>query len=437
MTENSATYKLSRFCFPIKSDEKCYVYISRTNNFYSISPELYGLLTADDFDISALEPGLDELREKKILTTEEEDDAFVDDLRFNHWLKAYNTANVGLTILPTMTCNLRCPYCFEETKPRGVMDSDTVKSLVDFVCGHKDAKTYTITWFGGEPLIGLKQMEEILDRLAENDSLELRYHSLVTNATLLDERARDLFRRYPLNHLQITLDGDREGHDKKRFFANGDGTFDLILKNMVDFNNEFPQVPVSIRINVDRNNSDIYESVVAYVKERTGVNVTCYPGILRRTASCSDDSFFGVGDLIKFNRKVNSGNVTLYPKGEPKGCTATLASAYVIGPRGEIYKCWEHVGEPEYVVGNIKEDGFSNDRLVKKLVLNGHPFGDERCLKCGFLPICSGGCPNNRVMTKYKNNSDRDDQLCCLYSRNEGAVLNDFLAAYAEIILKK
>ena len=67
----------------------------------------------------------------------------------------------GYTILPTLDCNARCVYCYEEgTKPVS-MSSETVEQTIRFIrnnCGGSEVK---LSWFGGEPLL----RPDIIDRI--------------------------------------------------------------------------------------------------------------------------------------------------------------------------------------------------------------------------------------------------------------------------------
>ena len=47
-------------------------------------------------------------------------------------------------------------------------------------------------------------------------------------------------------------------------------------------------------------------------------------------------------------------------------CSANSSSSFVIGPNGELYKCWEDVGKRSMIIGSVLDDAFiSNPELER------------------------------------------------------------------------
>jgi len=82
------------------------------------------------------------------------------------------------------------------------------------------------------------------------------------------------------------------------------------------------------------------------------------------------------------------------------GCTATEKNSFVIGPEGEIYKCWMDVGIKEMIVGDIFEKTPWNMGLIANYMAAGDRFLSPECRECFSLPICDGGCPKARMQNK-------------------------------------
>ena len=82
-------------------------------------------------------------------------------------------------------------------------------------------------------------------------------------------------------------------------------------------------------------------------------------------------------------------------------CSARNINSLVIGPEGELYKCWEEVGRKEYVVGNLADTSY-NRELMLKYTTGIDQLDDNKCVDCGLLPICDGGCPRVRMLNKYE-----------------------------------
>ena len=52
---------------------------------------------------------------------------------------------------------------------------------------------------------------------------------------------------------------------------------------------------------------------------------------------------------------------------------------------------------------------------------------DPECRKCALLPICNGGCPNERIENLFEG---AKHSLCALYHADNGEVLYDVLYDY-------
>ena len=105
-------------------------------------------------------------------------------------------------------------------------------------------------------------------------------------------------------------------------------------------------------------------------------------------------------------------NIHFYPKLIKKGCSANGINAYIIGPSGEIYKCWNDVSNPNKIVGYINQKKIININLLSKYIVGSSCFEDEKCKDCFFLPICSGGCAWYRMKNFFEKG---EYNLCSLY----------------------
>lgn len=152
---------LSRYTYLFEREGTNLLYSSRSNNFYKIPSDFADLLSRiDEVDEVALSEdereAINALRDAKVIVdSAEEDDRYVEELHLAHLMSSMNRSHVGLTILPTIQCNLGCPYCFEGQKRSGMMDEATADAIVEFIGQHQLAKGYSISWFGGEPLLGI------------------------------------------------------------------------------------------------------------------------------------------------------------------------------------------------------------------------------------------------------------------------------------------
>ena len=89
-----------------------------------------------------------------------------------------------------------------------------------------------------------------------------------------------------------------------------------------------------------------------------------------------------------------------------------------IGPLGELYKCWNELGDKEKIIGFINDQDFKNKDLIRKYVLSANCFEDEKCKDCKFIPICMGGCAFYRIKNMFDN---ANFDICSLY-KDDGVI---------------
>ncbi len=178
----------------------------RTCAAYS-SLELYIMSVLDR--ISENHPLIERLAKRGVIANYDEREAF--ELQRRIECTATHGGNVSVTICPTLACNFECPYCFA-TRGRGKMSPEVQDDVVGLVARMLDAahaKELTITWFGGEPLMGTDVIESLsprLVRLAEERGCAYKAW-IFTNGYLLNEGVVDLLVRCRVNHVHIPLDG--------------------------------------------------------------------------------------------------------------------------------------------------------------------------------------------------------------------------------------
>lgn len=139
-----------------------------------------------------------------------------------------------------------------------------------------------------------------------------------------------------------------------------------------------------------------------------------YPGILRiedKERKCMGCPSLSHADIQSFYFQIND-QVNFYPRIISKGCSATHINSFLIGPKGELYKCWNELGDSDKIIGFIDQKDLDNKRLVRDYVLASSCFQDEVCKECEILPICSGGCAYYRIKNKFE---DGRFDVCSLY----------------------
>ena len=354
------------------------------------------------------------LRNGGFLVEDGQDDDFFRILKMRRLTANYAGHTLLLTIAPTRACNFACPYCYEGNRTASMMTDETEDQLVEFIKKHKKISKLSLIWYGGEPLLALKRIRSLNKKISE---LGKDYTSfIVTNGYLLNDEAIGALDELKTRTIQITLDGKKKTHDSRRHLIGGGATYDKIISNLENLMNSSWDGNVNIRVNVDGTNKQEYVDVYNFIKDRFpdkfGKQITVYPGFVHVDAPNPDTScFFDSEEKGKFLAEVHDkygiNALSMFPSTALGGCTMTKRNAYVVGPEGEMYKCWNDVGVPEMVIGNISSFTNWNMPLVAEGMIDASYLDDPECQKCFFFPICDGGCAKMRLLNK-KDNGNRD-----------------------------
>ncbi len=325
-------------------------------------------------------------------------------LRYRMLCSRYRSGQLGLTIAPTSDCNFRCIYCYEKDSIKPVtMDEKTQAALIKFVEGQISALQHlSVSWYGGEPLLALDIVEDMSNKLmAMCEEHKVEYSAgIVTNGYLLTREAMEKLNAMKVSHIQVTLDGAAEDHDRRRFLAGGRPTFDRILNNLAAIK-DLIHDPISIRINADRHNIDRVDQVVQALKEKGLSNVTApYLAMVENhNDTYNDNSCLHTNEFsayeFSFIQRNGLNMLSRIPRLVSNYCGADSNNGYVIASDGRIFKCWNEIGIDGREIGTLKE-GIKENSLLHSYMLY-DATQDPECVDCKFLPICMGGCPFMRM----------------------------------------
>ncbi len=308
----------------------------------------------------------------------------------------------------TAKCNLHCVYCFEEGVDRSVsmkpeVAAKIVNWLKNYILENGPFSRIHLGLFGGEPLMDLKVAHYFIDEMtAIADELGIKFvFDLTTNGILMKRSTIEEFIKKGLQAVQVTLDGPPFIHNIRRRFKNGRGTFDLILKNLIDIS-DIDKLTITLEVNLDEQNIDHFGKLLdilaqnglrdklRLVPEPTLETMSC---IGRIDHHCSKYAMKGkrlIEAYIKILEEVSSrGFHTPEIIGVSYPCIFIEKHHYVIDFYGNIYRCSFTIGNTEFIVGNVFS-GFNwknEDMLSSKNVI-------QTCFEknCSYIPICGGGC---------------------------------------------
>ncbi len=311
---------------------------------------------------------------------------------------------LGLTIVPTLSCNFRCSYCFEA--PQGSSMSPAVEmTLIRFVRNRLARGTagLSITWFGGEPLVRMDIIERLSTAfLHATRATGAEYRAgIITNGYLLTgERAQKL-RALGVTNAQVTVDGPPAVHDRRRPMKDGGPTFASILANLKE---SAETLDLTVRVNVDLGNTehipvllDILKGEGLHTKLRVYLGYT-YPytkacaGIAPACLPRQEYALLGLEALYE----MLSRGYTRLPFGAPRRtsnyCMAGMNDAFLVMPSGALADCYSEIGDPNAEVAHLNQDETELHRKNRQRWQVWKPFESD-CSRCLLLPVCAGGCP--------------------------------------------
>ena len=347
-----------------------------------------------------------------------------------------DTEQLRVTVLTTLQCNFACDYCFQGdhgdyNKFAEKMSLETASKVIDWIEERMDAlrpEKFVLTLFGGEPLLNLPVAYYLAERccdLCAERGIQPGV-SLITNGLLLTPEVVDRLVACGLYGIKITLDGDRETHNRMRPLRGRQGTFDKIIDNV---RRVAHKVPITIGGNFDESSADSYPALLDYLREQEfadkivkinfkpiikapettpkGVipltlvggadkplNGTCMTsagaGSTKGSSVC--DSCHFVDEKMAFLRSETRKRGFPTPDGVHMGpCEIHRRHAHTIGPDGSLYACPGFTGSKTDSTGHIdgRQEAWRQaaaerfERLSPK---------KEECGDCSFIPVCGGGC---------------------------------------------
>jgi len=332
------------------------------------------------------------------------------------------TKHAAVVIVPELDCNYRCTYCFErplQQKLRAcktTMDKrevDAVFESVDQIVSEIGPIGNAISLFGGEPL--LEANVELVQYIVEKGAKRGLSFKAITNGHGLHAYSA-LLGKGKIESLQITIDGPKHIHDKRRISLDGHSSYERIMGNMRQALAQ-SEITVSVRTNIDESNCQAFEELlqafaqegwlnndrvfvhaaIVDKKEKSGAMVPLLEmNKVRAPLSCLAKQYSNVG-IGSVQTSLSNSVFSALARGSPYSLRSTFCGAssgmYVFLPGGNISCCWETLGEESGYIGSYSEEGLLLDTSKTQ-----HKFGRcaakiPACADCKYCLVCAGGCP--------------------------------------------
>lgn len=278
-------------------------------------------------------------------------------------------------LMITQKCNLSCSYCYQSLDDfkRIDMCDNIIDASIAFI--NSLDHPATVTFYGGEPLLQLQKIEYICKRLHN-----VARFSIITNGINLNYEVAQKLVQLGITHCQVTLDGLSDDHNKLRKFVNGDGTYDIILKNIVE------AIPTGLKITIRTNVStqskkSLQTFYLSFYKNRLYKKISFSISDVIGNTTDRQETIYSL-----FYRFLCMGFDINCPITVP--CQISSGKNFVVDSEGYIYPCMFYAGvDPVKSFGHVL-NGINPEKLHAYKELS--PW--STCLHCKYVGVCAGGC---------------------------------------------
>ena len=314
-------------------------------------------------------------------------------------------------------CNFRCTYCFAgrgDYGSSGLMSAEVGRAAIDWLCANSGSiRNLDIDFFGGEPLLNLEVIQEIIDyaRSIESQWSKRFRFTLTTNGLLIDDAVIDLCNR-EMDNVVLSIDGRREVNDKMRKTSAGESAYDLILPKFQRIVDARGGKNYYIRGTYTAFNTDFADDILHLAdlgfKELSMEPAVSPPDsphlwalkeahlqeILEQYDHLTREMLVRQGSQREFNFY----HYMVDLEGGPclskrvQGCGAGV-NYLSVTPEGEFYPCHRFVGLGEYMIGDVKS-GITKADVTEKFA-SCNLYTKPECTQCWAKYFCSGGCAAN------------------------------------------
>ena len=313
-------------------------------------------------------------------------------------------------------CNLACRYCFakegEYHGERALMSLEVGKAALDFLIAHSGSRrNLEVDFFGGEPTMNFRVVKDLVAYGREQEKLHDKHFrfTLTTNGVLLNDEIQDFVNR-EMDNVVLSIDGRKEVNDRMRPFRNGGGSYDRIVPKFRKLAESRNQERYYVRGTFTHFNTDFSEDVLHLAdlgfKQISVEPVVAMPEDEYALQESDLPVLFAEYDRLaaEMAKRINTEksfhffHFMIDLEGGPcaikclSGC-GSGTEYLAVTPWGDLYPCHQFVGNPDFLMGNVK-DGINRQDLVDEFK-SCNVYAKEKCRSCFAKFMCSGGCAAN------------------------------------------
>lgn len=320
---------------------------------------------------------------------------------------------LNLIVHTTKACNFRCSYCYMDFQPVS-MRPDIQQGIVNYIRSSiQRYRSVRISWFGGEPTLAMEVIENISYPVMDICYAQKKPYSAIitTNGYNLTPENINRLISCHINHIAVTIDGNRSLHDRQRMLVNGSPTFDRIIENLMYIRDYVKSrtLTVSIRTNIMKEHIRLLNEYYDFFNKVFGEDhrfslfirpVADYGG--ERVKALTDSFIHDMHPVYDYLSLIQK-NIKFFPNFidlEIGGytCTARQMYKYTVGCDGSISKCDESL---DHSIGHLYPDGCMDldENEHAKWIFN---TPRKRCEDCFFSGSCFMElCPKARIYSNY------------------------------------
>lgn len=306
----------------------------------------------------------------------------------------------------TVSCNLRCVYCFKEKWNEHMPDQIAFDALIWLLHASGPVKDVHVNFMGGEPLVRFQLIKKIVPfgrRRAWQMGKNMTFGATV-NGTLVTDEVVDFWRQWGMG-FHTSIDGVPEIQNRNRPTASGGNSSEYIEKAIPKILAYAPYT--TARSTVVPDGVGMLVKNFHYFRFLGYWKIAFVAGEIskwnNKTLSVLEEQCEQLGDL--FIEELRKGNL-LELKGLEEGvsgivkkerakysCGAGRGMA-LIDIHGNIWPChrWNKTSEGNWKIGNIYESFDSSVRAQLDSSNQTEKVKND-CSNCNAQYFCFGGCP--------------------------------------------
>jgi uncharacterized protein len=321
----------------------------------------------------------------------------------------------GLEINVAQICNLGCDYCCVGKGDFGEAPTHLTQHDANLAIEQLIARTTTdsheVTFFGGEPMLNFEVIKATVLHAEKVANLEGRTFQfrILSNGTAFTRANVDFLKRHNI-HVQVSLDGSRDVHDKWRRTKRGNPTHGKIVRALERFFGDAPHL-VTLRATLTKGNLNAFRAYQNLQGLGLGIGniIVAHANGHFQSSTYSKDELQelknGYTELAQYFLETAIERNSVGAIGAPFNeylrvlAAGTAKSSYCgagtrfvgLSARGGYYFCQDLAEDRLAATGDLQSglDSGVLDRLVSKVT---HVDQKSVCGGCWARYQCGGGC---------------------------------------------